>query len=99
MYEHYVFGMCKQEPHESIEQYVTKLRKLSETCSFGNLRNDFIKDWLVLGISDNGTQAALLIEANLTLNQAIDTCWSWEVTRQQLDTLCKDEGDTPINSS
>jgi len=52
-YERYVFGMYKQEPHESIEECVTKLQKLSETCSFGDLRNDFIKDWLVLGINNN----------------------------------------------
>ena len=96
-YERYVFGMCKQEPHENIEEHVTKLRKLRETCSFGDLRNDFIKDRLVLGVSDNGARAALLREAELTLNQAIDICRSREVTRQQLDALCKDEGETTIN--
>jgi len=97
-YERYVFGMGKQEPHESIEEYVRKLRKLSETCRFGDLRNYFLKDRLVLGISDNGTRAALLREAELTLNQAIDICRSQEVTRQQLGALCKNEGDTSINS-
>ena len=48
-------------------------------------------------ISHTGTRDPLLKEAELTLNQALDMCRSQEVARQQLDTLCKDEGDNPIN--
>jgi len=66
--------MCKQEPHESIDEYETKLRKLSLTCRFHDLRKAFIKDRLVLGINDNGAQTALLRDTELTLKQAIDVC-------------------------
>lgn len=41
-----------QESDETIDQYVTELRKMSETCEFVTLKNSLIKDRIVLGVND-----------------------------------------------
>ena len=46
----YKFFSRAQESDEIIDQYVTVLRKISETCEFAILKNSLIKD--VLGIND-----------------------------------------------
>ena len=43
-YERYKFFSRAQESSESVDQYVTILRKLCETCEFGTLKNSLIKD-------------------------------------------------------
>ena len=42
---------CQQE-RETSEQYITALYNLVETCGYGNLKEDMIKDRLVVGIKD-----------------------------------------------
>ncbi|KAJ1141718.1 hypothetical protein NDU88_008046 [Pleurodeles waltl] len=48
--ERYHFGMREQKPGESIEEYVTALRKLAATCKFGmtleeRIRYQFMLKW------------------------------------------------------
>ena len=49
-YKRYKFFSRAQESDEIIDQYVSVLRKVSETCEFVTLKNSLIKD--VLGIND-----------------------------------------------
>ena len=51
-YKRYKFFSRAQESDEIIDQYVTVLRKISETCEFVTLKNSLIKDRIVLGIND-----------------------------------------------
>ena len=55
-YERYVFFSRAQESNENIDQYVTTLKKLCETCEFGTLKNSLIKDRIVLGIIVKNTR-------------------------------------------
>ena len=48
-FERFIFNTCDQQNHESIDEYVNKLRGLSETCEFGTLRDSLIRDRIVLG--------------------------------------------------
>lgn len=51
--ERFIFNRRGQEENESIDQYVTVLRKLAQTRNFCNcLHDSFIRDRLVLGIRD-----------------------------------------------
>lgn len=48
-YERFIFNQRGQEENESIDQYVTVLRKLAQTCNFCNcLHDSLIRDRLVL---------------------------------------------------
>ncbi|XP_068687738.1 uncharacterized protein [Montipora foliosa] len=89
-YERYKFFSRAQESGETIDQYVTVLRKLSETCEFGTLRNSLIKDRIVLGVSNCKTRKRLLRVQKLTLEKALDVVRSPEMTEKQLQELESD---------
>ena len=38
-YERFIFNTCDQQNHQSTDEYVNKLRGLSETCEIGTLRD------------------------------------------------------------
>ena len=79
-YEKYKFFSRAQESGESIDQYVTILRKLCETCEFGTLKNSLIKDRIVLGVNNTKTRERLLWVPDLTLPKALDGVRSAEAT-------------------
>ena len=49
-YERYVFNRRDQESYESVDGYVTALRKLAKTCNYGTLADSLIRDRIVVGI-------------------------------------------------
>lgn len=55
-------------------------RHLAASCKFGNLESAFIRDRVVLGVSDISLRKKLLNDASLTLTTAIDTCRAHEAT-------------------
>ena len=86
-YERYKFFSRAQESGESIDQYVTILRKLCETCEFGTLKNSLIKDRIVLGVNNTKTRERLLRVPDLTLQKALDVVRSAEATDMQMKEL------------
>ena len=89
-YERYKFFSRAQESGESIDQYVTILRKLCETCEFGTLKNSLIKDRIVLGVNSTKTRERLLRVPDLTLQKALDVVRSAEATDMQMKELDSD---------
>ena len=72
-YERFIFNRRNQEQNESVDQYVTALRKLAQTCNFCScLHDSLIRDRLVLGIRDESIRKKLLQEKKLNLSHAID---------------------------
>ena len=84
MYERFIFNTCDQQSHETVDEYVNKLRGLSETCEFGTLRDSVIKDRIVLGTKNKQVRATLLNQKELTLNKALSVCRNSELTEQHL---------------
>ena len=89
-YQQYKFFCRAQESDETIDQYVTVLRKLSETCEFGTLKNSLIKDRIVLGVNNVKTRERLLRVPDLTLEKALDVVRSAEATEKQIKDLGTD---------
>ena len=52
-YESYVFHQRIEQPGESVEDFVTDLRKLAKSCAFEQLEDSLIRDRLVVGIRDD----------------------------------------------
>lgn len=46
----HLFHTRKQKEAENIDVFVTDLKKLRQNCSFGDLRDSFIRDRIVCGI-------------------------------------------------
>ena len=84
IYERYKFNNRSQEQAESIDTYITTLRALAETCEFGTLKDDLIRDRIVCGVRENGIRRKLLQESGLTLSKCVDICRANEATAAQL---------------
>ena len=83
IYERYMFNKRDQETGESFDSYLTSLRSLVKTCSYGELQASMLRDRIVIGIRDNGTRKKLLSESKLTSNRCIDICRANETTAKQ----------------
>ena len=83
-YERFMFNTCDQQSHETIDEYVNKLRGLNETCEFGTLRDSVTKDRIVLGTKNKQVRVILLNQKELTLDKALSVCCSSELNEQHL---------------
>lgn len=64
-YECYCFNKRDQKQSESVDTYATALCTLAKTCHFNPLEDDFIGDWIVIGVSNDATRKKLLQVANI----------------------------------
>ncbi|UYV76630.1 K02A2.6-like [Cordylochernes scorpioides] len=86
VYERALFGLRSQRPEETIEEFVTVLHRISEHYEYANLREELIRDRLVLGVKDRKLSEKLMLNENLTLAKAVEIARQWEaVMREQQD--------------
>jgi hypothetical protein len=83
IFERAQFNQRKQEPRESTEAFVTALHKLVDTCDFGALRDELIRDRIVVGIQDAKISERLQLDRELTLAKAVTVILQAEQVRQQ----------------
>ena len=67
------------------------MRSLAKTCNFGELRDNLIRDRIVIGIRDNSIRKKLLAEGKLTLDKCINICRANETTAKQLKEIRQSE--------
>ena len=91
IYERYHFNRSVQEPSESFEAYVYALRGLGESCNYGQLTDDFIRDRIVVGVGENSRRKKLFQTRDLTLRNCIDICRASETTNQQMRSMSQTE--------
>ena len=84
IYERYKFHNRFQESGETIDAYASSIRTLADTCEFGTLKEELIRDRIVCGISDKGLQKKLLQESSLTLEKCLNICRAAEAANSQL---------------
>ena len=63
------------------------MRSLSDTCDFGALKDEIIRDRIVCGVRDSSLMKKLLQVPELTLERCIDMCRSAEATSTQLEAM------------
>lgn len=84
IFDRFKFFSRSQEPNETVDKYVTELKKLANPCDFGDQLENLIRDRLVLGIADKNVQERLLRDADLKLDKALNHCRSSEQSKKQL---------------
>ena len=84
MFERYRFHSAEQQPTETVDQFLIRLKHLAESCAFSDLQDEMIRDRLALGCQDHEAQARLFREKECTLVKAVELLRVSEVTRQQL---------------
>jgi len=87
IYERYLFNSISQEKSETFDQFVNRLRDQGKDCAYEGLQDQMIRDRIVIGITDNGTRARMLREADLTLERALALCRASELATLQLQKL------------
>lgn len=86
-FQRYKFFTCRQKEGQSFGQFVTELKKLSQDCEFGQLANSLIRDVIIMGLSDNKLREKLLVQPDLTLENAIKHGHAAEETKQHAKVL------------
>ncbi len=87
--ERFHFNQALQMIDESFDQFITRLKKLAQTCEFGTLQEGLIRDRVVVGLQDNSTRERLLRERDLTLDKAYQLCKAAELVKIQMKELKK----------
>ena len=73
-----------------MEQYITALYSLVETCNYGMLKEEMLHDHLVVGIADLGLSGSLQLHPDLTLEKAKKTIRKKEAVSEQNRRLIKE---------
>ena len=81
LYEIYLFHSAQQQPNETVDQYTIRLRHLAESCNFGVLNDEMLRDRFVLGYRDRGTRAHLFRENDCSLQKALEALQISEATQ------------------
>ncbi|XP_077976179.1 uncharacterized protein LOC144432041 [Styela clava] len=84
--ERFAFHRRDQKFSEGVREYAAELRKLSEGCKFGPLKDDFIRDRLIFGILDEATRKRLMAKdgEKLDLQRAFQIATSMELANRDV---------------
>ena len=96
IYERAMFNSRKQQPGEPVDSFVTSLYTLVEHCDYKGLRDEMIRDRIVVGICDAKLSEKLQLDRELTLETAVTQVRQQEVIRQQQSTLRGSGGDDTV---
>lgn len=83
IFERARFNRRNQLEGESAEEYITALYSLVETCDYGELREELLRDRLVVGIRDAALSERLQMDVDLTLEKAKKIVRQKEAVREQ----------------
>ena len=67
----HAFNTRSQQPDESFQAYMTVWRNMTSSYKFGIMRNELLKDRVVVRIKDEKTRNVQFAEPNLYLKQAV----------------------------
>ena len=70
IYERARFNQRCQGEDESVEQFIASLYNLAENCAYGNLKDELIRDRIVVRIRDRAVSERLQMDSKLTLESA-----------------------------
>ena len=86
IYERAKFNLRAQGQTESADSFITALYTLAEHCEYGALRDELLRDRIVVGIKNAALSRKMQMERNLDLAKAIDMVRQAEdIERQQKD--------------
>ncbi len=70
IFERARFNRRIQQDGESVEQFIVALYSLAENCQYEGMKDEMIRDRLVVGIKDTALSERLQMDADLTLEKA-----------------------------
>ena len=73
IFERAKFNKKVQEDGEPVDDFITALYSLVEHCNYGALRDEMIRDRVVVGVRDDALSLKLQMNTKLTLEEAVAT--------------------------
>ena len=87
IYERAHFNKRNQLSNESVEEFITEVHRLGDSCDFGEMKEDSIGDRLVVGIRDQALSERLQMEPDLTLDKAKRLICQRDAVKEQQQAL------------
>ena len=79
------FNKRSQKPGESVETFIQDLYRLADNCNYGALRDDLIRDRIVVGVLDDSLSDRLQSKGTLTLTRVVQMSRQAESRAQNRD--------------
>lgn len=108
VYERTKFNCWNQEYGEPVDEFFTNLRKLADPCEYSELKEELIRDMLVVGLLNKKLSERLQLDLKLTFESAVNAVRnSKTVKREQpelrekaptdatVEELCRSKGHPP----
>ena len=89
IFERARFNKRNQLSDEAVEEFIAEIHRLADRCDFKKMKDELIRDHLVVGIRDNALSERLQMEPELTLNKAKRLIRQREAVKEQQETLRK----------
>ncbi|UYV81698.1 hypothetical protein LAZ67_20002018 [Cordylochernes scorpioides] len=83
IYERAKFNSRIQEDREPVDEFITSLYKLADSCEFEGLHEQLIRDRIVVGVRDKALSERMQLDSELTLEKAVKMVRQQESVRQQ----------------
>ncbi|UYV69469.1 hypothetical protein LAZ67_6003708 [Cordylochernes scorpioides] len=83
IYERAKFNSRIQEDREPVDEFITSLYKLADSCEFEGLHEHLIRDRIVVGVRDKALSERMQLDSELTLEKAVKMVRQQEAVRQQ----------------
>ncbi|XP_073941702.1 uncharacterized protein [Choristoneura fumiferana] len=91
IYDRYKFNSRVQQEQESVADFLKDLYSLSEPCQYGDLRDELIRDRIVVGLKDRKTSERLQLMSDLKLDDAVRLARQAEEQKEESKLLWKEE--------
>ena len=99
IYEWAKFNMRRQQEGEPVDEFITSLYSLIEHCHYGVLRDEMIRDRIVVGIRNTALSEKMQLQSDLDLQKAIKQAREAEASKLQQPLLRgggEKKHDTPV---
>jgi transposase InsO family protein len=90
-FERFIFNGIAQDEGEKVLEFIARIKIQADKCDFGALKDELVRDRIVVGIRDKKVQKTLLVEENLTLMKTESICRVSEETESHIRDLNKEE--------
>ena len=84
----------RQEDGKTVDTFITALHALAEHCDYGTLKDEMIRDRIVVGLQDSKLSEKLQLDPELSLAKAINHARQSEAVKKQQALLRNDFKDS-----
>ena len=97
IFERFKFNARTQQPGESVDEFITDLYALAEKCEYEDLKDQLIRDRIVIGVIDKRLSERLQLTLDLTLGTAITMARQSEIQSNEARILKRDVTINKVN--